>query len=242
MAHVDNVLGNLLIKYHDRWRGNYYLKADLSFGVDRDEAARFYLLKSGNTAILNGDRVSIHTGNRTLVINDQDKVQLVDREQVSASTYKIHSFIISNGTENTDPIVYESAMFIICDKQAKTALKYEWGMELIINQNEPVEQIQTMSGASILLSNDPSNYRPQNRPNLINSTYNADIQVGLFRFSLERADASILNVSNARAMTAAATLTPTNTLTKAESFDNYRGAIMVVLLLIILILCVLLNR
>lgn len=220
MAYVDNTLGNLLIKYHDRWRGDYYLKEDLTFGVNRVDAARFYLLKAGDTAILNGDRVSVHVGNRTLVIDD--KVKLVDRDTINPPS--INSFILTNGTENTDPIVYDTPMFFISDKNNKMALKYEWGMELIVDPGST------------------SNYRPRSHPNLTNGSYNADISVNMFRFSLERADGPITNLEEARSITTTAVMTAGHPMTKSEFADGYRGAIMVVLLMIVLILCIFLNR
>jgi hypothetical protein len=235
MTYVDNILGNLLIKYHDRWRGNYYLKEDLFFTPDRSDAARFYLLKPGDTSILNGDRVSIHCGNRTLVIDSHDKIKLVDRErlQIKSDDYKITSYILTNGTENTDPIGHESPLFIISDRVDKMALKYEWGMELIIPQND----IVTPSSDS-----NPSNYKPRSHPNLTNASYNGDFSVNAFKFSLERADGPIINAEEARSITTGAMMAPAKTMTKSDNFEGYHGIIMIILLMIVLILCIFINR
>ncbi|CAH6420201.1 Hypothetical protein HVR_LOCUS1124 [uncultured virus] len=236
MAHVDNTLGNILIKHNDKWRGDYYLKDDLSFTINRNDAGRFYILKSGNTCILNGDRISVHLGNSTLVIDTNDNLKLLDREHINM---EMSSFVISNGTDHTDPISYESKIFFVADRARKMALKYEWGMDLV--SEDPV-----ISGAM--------NYKPRDHPNLINSTYGGtcEAHINSFQFALERADAPITQSSTVRNFTypnrsrdeTQCSLDPTKPSkpSPSELFDGYKGAIMVLLLMVILVLCVLANR
>jgi len=223
MLRVDNTLGNILIKHNDKWRGDFYLKDDLTFTVNRSQAARFYLLKSGDTTILNGDRISINSGNRTIMINDLSEVKLIDREQ---DYNMINSFIITNGTENTDPITYEMAIFLISDKIQKKALKYEWGMDLIGTYED-----------SITLG--ASNYKPHDHPRLINSNYGSvcESYIGRFQFLLEKADGPITNIEMTRN-----TITVSKSKIASELLEGYKGIIMIILLMVILVLCVLATR
>lgn len=241
MSHVDNnTLGNILIKHHDKWRGDYYLKDDLSFTLNRDDAGRFYILKPGNTSILNGDRVSIHLGNLTLAVDNADILKILDREHINR---EISSFIINNSVtgaiiDNTDPITYESPISFITDNNRKMALKYEWGMDLVVSH----EQEAFISKAI--------KYRPRNYPTLINSVYGGtcEAHINSFQFVLEHADIPITQASNAKNATPVKTnqlIIDANKNTKASSneiFDGYRGAIMILLLMVVLILCVLANR
>lgn len=229
---LDNTLhphtsGNILIKHNDKWRGDYYLTEDLTFTVDRSLAARFYLLKSGDTTILNGDRISINSGNRTLATSDSDTVRLIDRDHSQRLTT---TFIVTNGTDNTDPISFETVIFLISDKDRKTALKYEWGMDLINPTSD-----SSMSGAV--------SYKPHDHPNLINGNYgdNSSINISSFGFLLERADSPITNLDSSRTMLQ---VTQNKTLSKTptEFLDGYKGAIMVILLMIVLILCLIASR
>ena len=103
-------IGNVLIRYNDRWRGPCYLTDSLTFTTNKAQAARFYLLKSSDTMILNGDRVSLNHGNRTITINEQKKVILRDRELINR---EISTFIITNGLNNTEPISYDVPLFIL---------------------------------------------------------------------------------------------------------------------------------
>lgn len=240
MSRVDNTLGNILIKHNDKWRGDYYLTEDLTFTVNKSQAGRFYLLKSGDTTILNGDRISIHSGSKTIVINNfsvsksnngitEDnpvEIQLIDRD---LSHNIVNSFIITNGTDNTDPITYETGIFLISDKIQKKALKYEWGMDLIGTPDD-----------SIILG--ASNYKPHDHPTLINGDYGSSCEsyIGNFQFLLERADGPITNLDiNKNIM---ATTAKSNSKTISDLFERYKSIVMVILLMVVLILCVLASR
>ena len=219
-THVDNALGNILLKHNDKWRGDYYLKEDLTFTVERSQAGRFYLLKAGDTTILNGDRIGIHMGSRTLIVDVSGILRLIDRDQL---TRGINTFIITNGSDNTDPITYESSMFFISDKNNGMALKYEWGMDLV--------------------SNDASTYYPRDHPNLINSTYHTnDISINAFQFALERADVPITRSEIARNTTMPSLSVQYTRSISPEFLDGYKGAIMIVLLMMVLILCILASK
>lgn len=245
---TTHTLGNIFIKHNDKWRGDYYLKEDLTFGVNRGDAARFYLLKAGDTTILNGDRISLHMGSRTLITTSIDGIEtarLIDRQHANRG---LASFIITNGTDNTDPITYESTLFFIADKARKMALKYEWGLDLVdnsIDANSVTMNNQTSSQSAV-------DYKPQQQPRLTNSTYGGTcgMNIGLFQFSLERADGPITNSEIARNITSSAVMTPANiqtsktshsTKSNSDLLDGYKGAILIILLMIVLILCVLLR-
>lgn len=239
MQELDNILhphklGNILIKHNDKWRGDSYLTEDLTFTVDRSLAARFYLLKSGDTTILNGDRISINSGNRTLATSESDTVRLVDRDHAQRFTT---TFIVTDGTDNTDPISFETIIFLISDKDRRTALQYEWGIDLISQS----------SNSSI---SNAASYKPHDHPNLINGNYggNSSIHINSFGFLLERADLPITNLNTSRNAVKASdrfgALQNKNTSTKnaTEFLDGYRGAIMVILLMIVLILCLIASK
>lgn len=210
--------GNLLIKHNDKWRGDYYLKHDLTFSPNRSEAAHFYLLKPGDTTILNGDRVSINSGNRTLILDEANNCRLIDRDQHHRG---IRTFIISNNKDSTDPINYDQVLFFISDKTARTALKYEWSMD-IIRPNDG-------SGSST--------YKPRNFPNLTTSTYGTSHETELtpFQFQLERATEPITNLEDNRTVAVAK---PTR---NDNLFDRYKGAILLFFLMILLVLCIMVN-
>lgn len=224
---LTHTSGNIIIKHNDRWRGNYYLKEDLTFTVNKSQSARFYFLKPGDTTIINGDRISLNLGNKTLIINSDDKPQLIDRE---LSQHETNSFIITNGTENTDPITYETAMFLVSDRHRKTALRYEWNMIL--------------SGDSVPIP-DSTQYKPQDNPNLANDLYSgiSEIQINLFRLYLEKADGPITNITQPAnpIPNAVSLVTPSNKIS-AEFIDGYKGAAIVMLLLVILVLCALVSK
>ena len=63
--------GTLFITYSD-WQknGTWYLKDDLTFTTNKNNASKFYLLKSDDSPIINKDRITINVGNRSLVLTD----------------------------------------------------------------------------------------------------------------------------------------------------------------------------
>lgn len=121
---IDKELGNILIRYNDRWRGPCYLTEALTFTTNKAQASRFYLLKSSDTMILNGDRVSFNHGNRTITINEQNKIILRDRELINR---EISTFVITNGLDNTEPIGFDTPLLILIskrDSQDEYGLRY----------------------------------------------------------------------------------------------------------------------
>lgn len=221
MTNVDGVLGNIYIKHNDKWHGDYYLTSNLTFSSDLSQAGKFYLLKSGDTSIVNGDRISIHLGNRTLILDNVGVIRLLNREQISHQT---SSFIITNGSDNIDPITYESPIFFISDKIRKTALKYEWKLDII----NP-----THNDNSII------NHKPHETPTITNDIYATSDCIYGFQFILERADNSIRNVEVARASA------NVNTHTKKinpDFFDEYKGTLLIILLIVILVLCIIASK
>ena len=239
---IDN-LKKIFIKHNDKWRGDYYLTDDLTFTVDKSQAACFYLLKLGDTTIINGDRISINSGNRTLIIDDSNIIKLIDRQLLNR---EINSFIIINESDTTEPITYESSIFLISDINKKMALSYEWGMDLI---NVPRELISTrILDGNIGSSDTPINYKPHNSPHLINITYgnypdqrspnilsSRDYLVSRFQFVLESAD----NVNNIHTLNGIYQSKPSST---KSNLEGYKGAIMIILLMVVLILCILASK
>ena len=211
---VSSAYGNTFIKHNDRWRGDYYLREDLTFTVDRSQACKFYLLKPGDTTILNGDRIGIHVGSRTLVVDSNRNLRLVDREQLISRSREISTFIVTNGSDNTDPITYESSVFFISDRNNGSALKYEWGMNL---------------------SSD-SAYRPHDHPALTNGNYNTtESSSNSFQFALERSESPI---TRAISISAPSSHRPKS----SDLLSGYKGAVMIVLLMVILVLSVLASK
>jgi len=165
---LSRELGNILIKHNDSWRGDYYLKDDLTFTLDKTSAARFYLLRFGDSTILNGDRITINTGNKTLSIIDKNIIKLIDRDN-DISLNSLNTFLISNGSDTTDPIIFNTLIYFISSIDHTTSLKYDWGLELISTPGPP-------------------NYRPRSMPILINENYNSSGVITPFQFILESAD------------------------------------------------------
>ena len=114
-------LGNTLIRYNDKWRGVCYLTDNLAFTVDKSKAGRFYLLKPSDTLILNGDRISINCGNRTLTVSDQNKVAMTDRELIARET---STFVITNGLDSTEAVTYDTPFFLLSGSSDDKGLCY----------------------------------------------------------------------------------------------------------------------
>lgn len=224
---ISNHIGNVLIKHKDKWRGNYYLQDDLTFSPDKSRAGNFYILKQNDTTILNGDRISIHLGNRTLVVTNNG-IKLVDRNE--SHNYN-DSLVVTTGLDDTNPISYETELYFITSKTHKTALKYTWVMDLIVS-------IQDRA--------DGSNYRPRDRPNLTNDSYEinettSEMNGNNLKFILEKTHQSNINSDTARSTTAIALATSTAQDTTG-TLDSYKGVIMIVLLMIVLVLCMLISK
>lgn len=121
MTLVRGNKGHLHIKHYDPVSQPLYLTEDLTFSTDRSQAAKFYPLKSADTSIINGDRISLHTGSRTLVINQAGIPQLLDRTQIRN---EVSTFVIMNGTNNTQAIECETNILFVGDRENMSALKY----------------------------------------------------------------------------------------------------------------------
>lgn len=122
MACINNIIGNIHIKHNNTWHESLYLCEDLTFVPDINQAAKLYILKSGNTNIINGDRVSINLGNKILTINNDNQIKFIDRDQLRDEN---DTFIINNGSDTTDPITYDTPVFLISNTLAGYALKCE---------------------------------------------------------------------------------------------------------------------
>jgi hypothetical protein len=163
MSHIDTNLGNIFVKYVDNYHQTHYLTENLTFTTNKDHACKFYILKYGNTNIVNGDHITINSGHKTLVIDKANNIRLIDRDHTQQ--YK-NSFIITNGSDNDEIISYETSVSFVTDNLEKYALKY--------HQNT-------------ICNNDLQVY-----PELVNSGYISETPE-LFHFYLEKINLSITN-------------------------------------------------
>lgn len=161
MTVIDGSFGRILIHHTDSWRGSYYLSEDMTFTPHVHEAVKCYLLKPGDTTILNGDRISINTGNKTLVVTAENEVKFMDRETI---THEISTCIVTNGTDSVDPISFDMPIFLIVDKDARTALRYKWSTDLSTSQ-----------------------ITPSDKPDFVIDSY-GDVAPAIFELSLKNAD------------------------------------------------------
>lgn len=238
--------GTVFIKHTDSWHGTSYLKDDLSFTPHRDHASKFYLLKSNdpsiinsdietnnnNTAITNGDRISINIDNRSLTINGsqllfehQERLRYTTGVQTTGvQTTPGNTFLIVNGTNDNEPIVFNTPLFLIIDKITKQALKYNWDLNL----------------NNIL---DRASFKQNNRPTLVVASYDnlPEQQINSFKFSLEHSDSPNMINNSTNKLHPQVQLLPNKESTVLFS-DNYKGSIILVLLLIILVVCALIGK
>ena len=123
-------LGNLYLKFTDKWRGDCYLTKDLTFSSNRDNAAKFYLLKvsgSPETTIVNGDIVTINSANQILSITDNG-LKLISRSHI---TDRIQNFKITTGMIDNNIISFESPVsFLLNVTNDSVALKYDNTVDL----------------------------------------------------------------------------------------------------------------
>ena len=106
--------GKVLIKYIDMWRGNYYLRSDLTFSPDKNQAAGFHIKKDEDAPIISGDVVYISLDDEYINFNTDDQPHL-------PTTIKY--FAIISATQ--EPITYNKPIIFIDGTGA--TLKYEWG-------------------------------------------------------------------------------------------------------------------
>jgi hypothetical protein len=133
---LDNTVGNVLIKQKISYYPNvyFYLKEDLSFTTKREKAGRFHITKPGNSNVVNGDRVHINNGNRTLMLSNNEtsthRLKLLDRDQQLAKKVS-DTFVLTNNSDNMEAIGYEKPYYILANRKNKTGLHLYWPMELV---------------------------------------------------------------------------------------------------------------
>lgn len=165
---MDDNIGNLLIK-HKFNSQIFYLCNDLNFTTKREIASKFYLLKSGDTSILNNDRININSGNKTLLITSDNNIKFMDRSNMK---YDISTCIITTGSDNVLPITYETALFFLTDKLNNLALKFS-----------PITNQEFNSDVSI-----------NENPKLLNSKFDITTDINDLQFYLEKYDDPIINI------------------------------------------------
>jgi hypothetical protein len=220
--------GTVIIKHIDPWHGPGYLKDDLTFTPHRDQASKFYLLKSeqseqaddkdGETEITNGDRITINIGNRNLSVHES-KLSFENRDKIPGT-----SFLIVNGTNDNEPIVFNTPLFLISDKTTKQALKYVWNLDL----NE-------------ILDAGIKSFKKNNCATLAIASYDnlPERDINTFKFFLEHNISSPPTVTNTLKQTVPMVPTTSNGVLFS---DNYKGSIIIMILLIILIICALIGK
>lgn len=108
------------IKHIDKWRGNYYLKPDLTFTTNKKLAGEFFFIGEKGDPIINGDSISINHVNNYLVINEDDSLAMMHFDKVRSM------LVITDGTTGSAMIQEEVAIYFISDLEKKKALKYFW--------------------------------------------------------------------------------------------------------------------
>lgn len=166
-------MGNIIIKIENKLGGSRYLNENLLFTSDRSDACKFYLLKDTNSSIFNGDRVTLNTGNRTLIIDDRGIPQLLNRMHIHD---EIQSFIVTTGSEDHEPLGCEIPLYFM--------------------NHDSDDSDQTSSGANDRSDNMCLQYRwtfdegkpLTSSPHLAYSSYNEALQgeLSTFLFKLEK--------------------------------------------------------
>lgn len=218
---LDTNVGTTVLKHHDKWRGDYYLRDDLTFTPHKAQAARVYLLKAGDTSIINGDRISINCGNKVLVVTRENDVRFMDRDQIY---HEVRTFTVTDGTDNVTPVTHDTPLYIVSDRQRTLALRYHWSMEPTAADPE-------------------ANVRwPASCPNLVNEEMvapeNSDIRSFTFAFEAVT-ETPVVSGSQMCAEE------PAEVDAKSkwwEWFESVRGPLFVVLLLVILVLIILTTQ
>lgn len=234
MTPVDNNVGTTLIKHYDKWRGAYYLKDDLSFTPKRSQAALFYLLKSGDTEIINGDRISINCGNKVLTVSPDNTLRLIDRDQIHRQT---KTFTLTNGTDDITPVTHESELYIVSDRTRKMALKYQWDMESSVgditvpNHNVP-NSVQDLSTVG---------QWPAPSPKLASTEIVPleDPDIRLFLFSFEAAEKYTESTPDVQICAQEPSPIPSKWW---EWFESVKGPLFIVLLMVVLVLIILTTQ
>lgn len=216
MTVIDGSFVRILIHHTDSWRGNYYVSEDMTFTSNVHEAVKCYLLKPGDTSILNGDRISINTGNKTLVVTPENEVKFMDRETI---TREISTYIITNGTDSVEPIAFDMPIFLIVDNNARTALRYKWSTDLLTSQVTPSDQ-----------------------PNLIVDGY-GEVAPAVFELRLKNADTpNITQHAQRPDAQRPDAQRPDASLRQRLLSDEYKKAALLIILLIILIVSIVMSK
>lgn len=213
----NDTLGKFLIKFNDKWRGSYYLTDSLKFSVDRNEAARFFLLKSNSSPIINGDLVTINLGDKVLNVLD-NKLTLTS---ITNKNKTQDTFLISDGSDTKGQISYNTIINFISNKPKHLGLKFDW-------------KLKSTSGESCaILTN--SRYDDDNK---------SFFQFMLERIDIPITQSNLLEKQNSHVEltntndTTTKSLDSTNqkmAISKNDFLDGYKRFIVILILIIILV-------
>lgn len=231
-------VGNLIITFTDRYQSKFYLTTQLQFTKNLTEAGLFYLLKSDETPICSGDRVSINTSNKVLVITDdtkggatggpdaKQKILLIDRN--IAHRYSTTEFIIRDQKQSDQPIDFHSKLFFIIDEEQKLALRFYYSLSLGNEDNDI--------------------------PILTYGSYDEGREIGIDIFQFSFLDARTVTTiggpggyggSAASGFTTASggKLQQTeDSAAVSRGLDNYKGILLIIILLVILAIFLMINE
>jgi hypothetical protein len=226
---IDNNIGNILIK-HKNNNQILYLKDNLTFTNNRFDASKFYLLKSGNTNILNNDRISVNYGNKTLLINN-NTLRFVDRNNIN---YSVSTFVITSGSDSILPIQYDTPIFLLTDKYNNIALKYSHKTNSSLDL--PFQGKSEQSFQDCLTNPTDLSNKGVSPHCLTNTKFDITTNINDLQFYLEKFDEKpITNIPKSSG-------NMNFMKVPLEINDNNKSIILLILLFIILFLCTILNR
>jgi hypothetical protein len=229
MTALQSQPGHIVIKYNNEWGGTFYLSESLIFVPQLEDALRFSVFTSDNTAILNGDRIILQSGGQVLIVNNVGKLELRNYNQVTSRD--VSSFIITDGSDTTENVEYDKSYFLAHDPQLRTGLKAEWDVNPLPPEGNHESYMQDESRRPRLVLRD---YIGTSRENL--SFY----RFSLASFAEEARETHEPEVEITHSNTVEAS-PPSMTSSMNYWLKGWRGTILVSLLVIILVLSIALT-
>jgi hypothetical protein len=208
-----NQVGNLFISYTDRFKYKYYLTANLQFSKNINDACPFYLLKSDDTPIQNGNNITINTSNKILVLDKENNLQLVDR---NLSYHYKNDFMIMDGEDDNKEISFGIKIYFIVDQLNKLALRFYYSLSLG-SENDDTPTLKCGSYAE-----------------------GREIGIEIFQFTLEKINT--LDDNTRQYLPNQNSTDLSNPVKKDPLAENYKGIILIAILIIILIMCLMIIK
>jgi hypothetical protein len=143
MDTVENSHGNIYICAIDTWKNKYYLTSELKFTQNIKEAAKFYFLKSSDDSFKNRDIISFNIGNKVLCIDEENNVKMIPREKIKN---EMKSFTVTDGTDIEENLSYNHPYFLISDNNNKKVLQCKFDSNRIKNFPDNISLINDTMG------------------------------------------------------------------------------------------------